>query len=80
MSITLTIENSHRTFFVIAIRIAGIKCVNRGKRITGIQVDLHRRRGGSFRCHQGIRNRNIGRIRPLLNSRRRTGCRVTRQL
>lgn len=30
MSITLTIENSHRTFFVIAIRIAGIKCVNRG--------------------------------------------------
>ncbi len=53
MSITLTIENSHRTFFVIAIRIAGIKCVNRGKRITGIQqAELHRRRGGSFRCHQ----------------------------
>ncbi|CSE40336.1 Uncharacterised protein [Shigella sonnei] len=80
MSITLTVENSHRTFFVIAIRIAGAEWRNSRKRITGIQVDLHRRRGGSFRCHQGIRDRNIGRIRPLLNSRRRTGCRVTRQL
>ncbi len=80
MSITLTVENSHRTFFVIAIRIAGAEWRNSRKRIAGIQVDLHRCRGGSFRCHQGIRDRNISRIRPLLNSRRRTGCRVTRQL
>ncbi len=70
MSITPDHRKTVTEPFVPAIRIAGIKCVNRGKR-TGIQVELHRRRGGSFAALSGYsESKYWSDPAPALNSRR----------